>query len=170
MDDPDGKKKFEKFFDFVKKLCGDPKMKIDPDVYSSESNTGHNNRALAWTLHADGIFFVREKGEQTSEDIREREVKFIEGVLNNYFKQCSILVTCKHLARAASVLANGGIDPKSDKRLLQKKNVIGTISLMSTCGLYDGSGEFAYKIGMAGKKELCALSPELEGLVLFPLP
>ena len=141
-----------RFFKFVKLLCSDNNMKVDEAIYQSEKATGHNNRALAWKMNADGIFLSPEKiGHEIDSEARVQDVDFIEGVLDNYFRQCSILVTCDHLAHAACVLAMGGVDPASGDRVAKKRNVETVISLMSTCGLYDGSGEFAYDIGIPAK-------------------
>ena len=149
----DGKDdRFNRFFEFLRRLCGDAEMLVEEAIYCSEKRTGHNNRSLAWQMNADGIFLdpTRSRGE-VNEEAPPHDVEFIEGVLDNYFRQCSILVTCDHLARAACVLAMGGLDPDTGERLVDGKNVRTVVSLMSTCGLYDGSGEFAYDIGIPGK-------------------
>jgi glutaminase len=168
-DNPD--EKFDGFFEFVKKICGDDNMIIDESVYKSEKKTGHNNRALAWKMMADRIFIAPGKGKVDPNSEHELEVRFIEDILDNYFRQCSILVHCDHLARAASILAFGGKDPSTGIQIVSKENTTSVISLMSTCGLYDGSGEFAYNIGIPGKSGvgggIMCVVPGLMGIGTF---
>lgn len=148
----DVKEQFQGFFTFMKKLCGDSKMLIDEAVYESENKTGHNNRSLAWRMDAEGIF-RHSDFESLDPNLKDRlrEVERVEQYLSNYFRQCSVLVNTNHLARFASVLANGGMSFDGKTRHAKKENVHTVISLMSSCGMYDGSGEFAQEIGIPSK-------------------
>lgn len=183
-----GEERFNHFLEFVKKLCGAENMIVDEAIYQSERSTGHNNRALAWQMGADGVFqkrkwedVLKKKVNELSEEAltqieRERveDVRFVEDVLNNYFRQCSILVTCDHLTRAACILANRGIDPDTGKRIVEEENVVTVLSLMSTCGMYDGSAEFAQNIGIpaisgVGGGIMCVVT-EVLGIATFAPP
>ena len=164
--------KFKMFMDFVRDLCKDQTMIVDQAVWESESATGHNNRALAWRMHADKIFFT-ERGKRRDS---YEEVNYIEDVLSTYFRQCSILVNSDHLAHAAAVMAGGGKFPGSEISPFKSENIgdrllSSVISIMSNCGLYDGSGEFAYRIGLPGKSGvgggiMCVI-PGIAGLAVF---
>ncbi len=160
--------RFYPFFDFVRHLCGDHTMVVDADVFGSEKKTGHNNRSLAWKMNADGIFI---RSPAPDAEAAAQDVEFIETVLDNYFRQCSILVHAGHLARVACILAKGGIDPESEKRVVRAENVTSVVSLMSSCGLYDGSGEFSYDIGVAAKSGvgggIMACVPGRAGIAVF---
>ncbi|MEM0896445.1 MAG: glutaminase A [Verrucomicrobiota bacterium] len=109
-------------------------LPVDEDVYHSESATGFRNRAIAYLLRNFGIL----------DDPVEESVEV-------YFKQCSILVTCRDLALMAASLANGGINPVTQERVIQPQNVERVLSVMSTCGMYDYSGEWIFKVGLPAK-------------------
>ena len=63
----------------------------------------------------------------------------------------SLSVTARSLAGLGLILANGGVDPRSGIRLLSAQTVRAVKTLMLTCGMYDGSGEFAVRVGMPAK-------------------
>jgi glutaminase len=73
------------------------------------------------------------------------------GCLENYFRQCSLLVDCRDLALMAATLANGGIHPVSGRRALAGEHVERVLSVMATCGMYDFAGSWLYEIGMPAK-------------------
>ena len=68
-----------------------------------------------------------------------------------YTKMCSLNVTAESLANFALLLANGGICPGSGERLLKEETVRIVLSIMLTCGMYDGSGRFAVEVGVPTK-------------------
>jgi len=139
-DTPD--ERFECFLNFVRKVCSNPNLEVDESVYLSEKNTGHNNRSLAWIMNDRRVFSYDRK-------IAARE--FIGGVLDVYYRQCSIGVTTIDLARFAALLANLGVDPETEERIASEENATMVLALMASCGLYDGSGTFAAKIGIPAK-------------------
>ena len=139
-DNPD--ERFEGFLNFVRKVCSNPNLEVDESVYLSEKNTGHNNRSLAWIMNDRRVFSYDRK-------IAARE--FIGGVLDVYYRQCSIGVTTIDLARFAALLANLGVDPETEERIASEENATMVLALMASCGLYDGSGTFAAKIGIPAK-------------------
>lgn len=108
--------------------------RIDQDVFLSEKKTAHRNRSIAHLLKHFAI---------VSDDI--------EGSLDLYFQQCSILANTEDLSMMAATLANGGIQPISKKVALQNEYVPDVLSLMFTCGMYDTSGEWAYTVGLPAK-------------------
>ena len=109
-------------------------LRIDPDVYESERRTGHRNRAIAHLLLNFGLVH----------DAAER-------ALDVYFKQCSILVTCRDLAMMGATLANMGRNPLTGETAYDLKSVKDMLSIMFTCGMYDYSGEWAYRVGVPAK-------------------
>ena len=109
-------------------------LQVDDDVYQSESQTGFRNRAIANLL----------RNFEMLDDPVEEAVEV-------YFKQCSILVNCKNLALMAASLANGGVNPVTGERVLKPENVEKVLSVMSTCGMYDYSGEWIFTVGLPAK-------------------
>ena len=125
---------FEELLERMKILSLDDSLTLNQAVYESENATGFRNRSIAYLLKSKGVI----TGD-------------VEEILDLYFKLCSVQVTVKSLAGFGLLLANNGIQPFTGERLIEK-DVAKTIkTLMLTCGLYDGSGEFAVKIGMPAK-------------------
>ena len=118
--------------DLLEKILGRP-VQIDESVYRSEKETGHRNRALAHFL----------------KDIHALEGD-VEEVLDLYFRQCSILVNCADLARIGMFLAAKGIN-EAGKPIVSANAVRLVSTFMVTCGMYNGSGEFAIKVGIPAK-------------------
>lgn len=131
-DHPD-KNRLERVLELFSGYTGHP-VKIDEDVFLSEKKTAHRNRSIAHLLrHFDII----------GDDIEES--------LDLYFKQCSILVNTIDLATMAATLANGGVQPCTKKKILNKEYIHDILSLMFTCGMYDSAGEWAYTVGLPAK-------------------
>jgi glutaminase len=109
-------------------------LTIDDAVYESERRTGHRNRAIAHLLLNFGV--VHEQAE---------------AALDVYFRQCAILVTCRDLAMMAATLSNMGMHPVTNRRAFAVHCVKDVLSIMFTCGMYDYSGQWAYRVGMPAK-------------------
>jgi len=124
----------DKLREFVRICSGNPLLDFDEEVALSEKATGHRNAALTNFLK--------------SYDNIHNEV---DDVLNVYFHQCSLTMSCTDLARAFLFLANGGLDPISRKTICGPRQAKRINALMQTCGLYDECGEFAYRVGLPGK-------------------
>ncbi len=110
------------------------RLSIDEGVYRSEARTGHRNRAIAHLL----LNFGMVPGE-------------VEAALDLYFKQCAVMVTCRDLAKMAATLANMGRNPVDDREVFALRCVKDMLSIMFTCGMYDYSGEWAYRVGVPAK-------------------
>ena len=80
--------------EFSRKICNDPDITLNEEIYQSELRTGDMNRSLAYYLKA--------------KEVLTNDVTLS---LGTYFKQCSIMVTCQSLANLGAVLANDGIAP-----------------------------------------------------------
>lgn len=109
-------------------------LSVDEAVYASESRTGHRNRAIAHLLLNFGMVYEK-----------------VEPALDLYFKQCSILVNCHDLAVMGATLANLGKNPITGEEAYDIDCVKDMLSIMFTCGMYDYSGQWAYKVGVPAK-------------------
>ncbi len=109
-------------------------LDYDESVYRSESRTGHRNRAIGHLLLNFGM--VPEK---------------IDAALELYFKQCAILVNCRDLAIMGATLSNLGNNPVTGQEVYDIDRVKDMLSIMFTCGMYDYSGQWAYKVGVPAK-------------------
>lgn len=107
---------------------------IDEAVFASERDTGHRNRAIGHLLRNYGIL----DGDP-------------EPALDLYFRQCSVLLDCRDLALAAATLANGGVNPVTGQRAVAAEHLRAILSVMTTCGVYDFTGEWVYRVGMPAK-------------------
>ena len=130
----DKEEKFSRLLDLTKKLSSNPTLTVNESVYLSERATGNKNRALAYMLKAYGIIDGN-----------------IEDILEIYFKACSIQVTCKDLASIAFVLANHGRSAIDSETIISERYARYVNAVMTICGMYDGAGEFAIKVGIPAK-------------------
>ncbi len=119
---------------FMRFLADDPSISIDKAVADSEKRTGHRNFALGHYMKSFGVL--------------ENPVDFTLGV---YFHHCALAMTCRQLALAGRFLAYGGRNPATGHRVVQAERARRINAIMLTCGHYDGSGEFAYRVGLPGK-------------------
>lgn len=125
--------KFERILEMFELYVG-RKLTVDESVYQSESLTGHRNRAIGFMLR--------------NFDILESDPT---PVLENYFRQCSISVSCRDLAIMGATLANAGCNPVTGNRAVRGEYVESILSVMGSCGMYDYAGEWIYTVGMPAK-------------------
>lgn len=126
--------RFDRLLELVRTLADNPKLEVDQAVFRSEQLTGNKNRALAYLLTAYGMI---------SDPVNE--------ILDCYFRACSITVTCRDLAKIAHIFALRGIHPVTGERLFPAHYAKYVTATMATCGMYDGSGEFALEVGFPAK-------------------
>jgi glutaminase len=119
---------------FVRFLAADDTIAIDHKVARSETDTGFRNFALAQ--------FMRSFGKL------EHPAELVLGV---YFHHCALAMSCLQLANAGLFLAAGGRNPATGNAVVSRERARRINSLMLTCGHYDGSGDFAYRVGLPGK-------------------
>jgi glutaminase len=117
----------------VRRESGNPDIDGDPHVARSEGQQGHRNAALAHLLASYGNLECP-----------------VEAVLEQYFWQCSLSMSCRELALAASFLSRNGIRADGT-RLLSGSHAKRINAVMLTCGTYDAAGEFAYRVGLPAK-------------------
>ena len=120
--------------DLVRDLADDPTISIDETVAASEKRTGFRNAALANFMKSFGVL--------------QHPVDHVLGV---YFHHCAIAMSCRQLALAGRYLAHGGINPSTGLAVVSPGRARRINAVMLTCGHYDGSGEFAYRVGLPGK-------------------
>jgi glutaminase len=148
--------RLKRILDMFKRYTG-CEPDIDVPVFLSEKSTGNRNRAIAYLMLNFGM--VSDKIEET---------------LDLYFQQCSILVNAKDLGMMAATLANGGVNPVTGERAIDERYVQDVISVMLTCGMYDSSGEWAYRVGMPAKSGvgggITAVAPGKLGIGTFSPP
>ena len=126
--------RFAKLLDLARHLTDNPLIGVDEAVYQSEKKTGNKNRALAYMLTAYGMISDP-----------------VEDILDCYFRACSISVNCADLARIAHVFANHGMHPVTKEQLFPAEYAKYVNATLATCGMYDGSGEFALTVGFPAK-------------------
>ena len=126
--------KFRRLLELTRLLTEDPRLGVDEAVYQSEKLTGNKNRALAYMLKAYGMISDP-----------------VEDILDFYFRACSISVNCRDLAKIAHVFANHGVHPETMEPLFPQEFAKYVNATLATCGMYDGSGEFALTVGFPAK-------------------
>ena len=119
---------------FMQFLSSDPSIAIDEAVAASELRTGFRNTALANYMKSFGVLDNP-----------------IDCTLGVYFHQCAIAMSCRQLAMAGRFLAQLGSNPAAGLAVVPPERIRRINALMLTCGHYDGSGEFAYRVGLPGK-------------------
>ncbi|TEW45104.1 glutaminase [Psychromonas algicola] len=119
---------------FVRYIANDNSISIDEKVAQSELATGHRNSSLAHFMASFGNI--------------EHDV---DCVLGAYYHQCSIAMSCEQLAQAGLFLVSEGTNKSTGSRVVSSARARRINSLMLMCGHYDGSGEFAYRVGLPGK-------------------
>lgn len=146
--------KFDRLLDLARKLTDNPMLGMDLAVYRSEKLTGNKNRALAYMLTAYGMI-----------------ADPVEEVLDCYFRACSISVNCRDLAKIAHIFATHGIHPVTGERVFPAEYAKYINATLATCGMYDGSGEFALKVGVPAKSGvgggIMAVIPRRMGIGVF---
>jgi glutaminase len=110
------------------------RLEVDESVCTSEIEHAHRNLAIAHMLRSHDLL---------DEDPTD--------VVAGYTRQCSLLVTARDLALMAATLANRGINPRSGERVVPERVVRQVLSVMATCGMYDGAGDWATQVGIPAK-------------------
>jgi glutaminase len=109
-------------------------MCFDEEVFKSELATGHRNHAIAYLM-------LNARMLDLSPD----------DALDIYYKQCSVLVTCRDLAVMGATLANDGVNPLTSECVLPSDCVQDVLSVMYGCGMYDYAGQWSFDVGLPAK-------------------
>lgn len=150
-------------YDYVEdawsRLCGGRPVTFDNAVYLSERETADRNFALAYFMRENNAFPAGTNLQET---------------LDLYFQCCSISSCTDDLSVAAATLANAGINPLTGEQIFQSRTIQHLLSLMLTCGMYDFSGEFAFKIGLPAKSgvsgAMMVVVPNVMGISIWAPP
>src|SRR5277367_5286631 len=148
--------KWNKILDFYSKAAGEKLVLID-EVYKSEAATNTGNKALSYLLSKyDRIY---------SDPFESVDV---------YTKQCSVGVNATQLARMGATLANNGVNPATGERVIKAEDVPHILSTMMEAGLYDGSGKWAWDVGLPAKSGvgggIVAVVPGKGAIAVFAPP
>lgn len=147
-----------RLLEFVRKNSDNPQVNYDSLIANSERETGYRNAAL--------VNFMKSFGNIEND---------VDAVLNIYFHQCALMMSCIDLAQAFLYFANGGRHPITQEQVISLSQCKRVNAVMQTCGFYDESGEFAFSVGLPGKSgvgggivavipkmlSICVWSPEL---------
>ncbi|XP_016836811.1 glutaminase liver isoform, mitochondrial isoform X5 [Nasonia vitripennis] len=151
--------KFDFTMNYFKRLAGGENLGFNNAVFLSEREAADRNYALG--------FYMREHGcypEKTN--LRE--------CMDFYFQCCAMEANCESMAVMAATLANGGICPITEEKVLKPDSVRDVLSLMHSCGMYDYSGQFAFKVGIPAKSgvsgSLLVVIPNVMGICTWSPP
>ncbi|XP_047360396.1 glutaminase liver isoform, mitochondrial isoform X5 [Vespa velutina] len=151
--------KFDFTMNYFKRLAGDENFSFNNAVFLSEREAADRNYALG--------FYMREhKCYPDKTNLRE--------IMDFYFQCCSMEANCETMAVMAATLANGGICPITEEKVLKPDSVRDVLSLMHSCGMYDYSGQFAFKVGIPAKSgvsgSLLVVIPNVMGICTWSPP
>ncbi len=124
----------EELLAFIRSLSANKDINYSAKIAASEKSIGYRNIALC--------NFIKSFGNIENEP---------DKVLDFYFDICSLESTCAQLSEQFSFLANHGKTIHDNSQILTMSQSKRVNALMQTCGFYDESGEFAFKVGLAGK-------------------
>lgn len=124
----------EDFLSYCRDITGLPALNFSQEIANSEKSVGYRNIAMC--------NFIKSFGNIENEP---------QKVLDFYFNLCSLEMSCLELSSTFLYLANGGLIYKTNQRVLNTNKTKRINALMQTCGFYDESGEFAFKVGLPGK-------------------
>jgi len=148
--------KWNKILAFYGKVAGDKLVLID-EVYKSEAATNAGNKALAMLLA---------KYDRIYADPFES--------VDIYTKQCSVGMNALELARMGATLANNGVNPATGEQVIKREDVPYILSTMAMAGLYDGSGGWAWHVGLPAKSGvgggIVAIAPGKGAIAVFAPP
>lgn len=151
------KKLFEKkIIDNMSKFAG-RKLNINNKIYLSEISNADHNLSIAYLLHSFGRFY----GD-------------VQDTVDVYTRQCSTMVTTQDLAIMAATLANKGINPKTNKQVIQSKYTSYVLKHMENHGLYEESSDMIKSIGFPAKSgvsgALLVVIPGVMGIGIYSPP
>jgi glutaminase len=152
----DAEDKWNKILNFYSKAAGEKLVLID-EVYKSEAATNTGNKALSMLLA---------KYDRIYADPFES--------VDIYTKQCSVGVNAAQLARMGATLANNGVNPATGEQVIKREDIPRILSTMTMAGLYDGSGGWAWHVGLPAKSGvgggIVAIVPGKGAIAVFAPP
>jgi len=124
----------KKLLEFLEKLCPETAFSFNEKIANSEKKTSFKNAAL--------INLMKSYNNIHND---------IDLVLDFYFYLCSIELNCQELSKVFMYLANNGVNPHTNKTIINESKTKRINAIMQLCGFYDEAGEFAFKVGLPGK-------------------
>ncbi|XP_045102329.1 glutaminase liver isoform, mitochondrial-like isoform X3 [Portunus trituberculatus] len=146
--DMSSSEKFDFVQNYMKRLAGGENVSFSNGTFLSERENADRNYSLGYYMRENKCF--PDKCDLMSS-------------LDLYFQSCSMEVTAETMSVMAATLANGGICPTTGEQVLKPDAVRDVLSLMHSCGMYDYSGQFAFKVGLPAKSGVC-------GAVMLVIP
>ncbi|WDF34117.1 glutaminase A [Arthrobacter agilis] len=151
-----GNRRFKRIVNSYSQFAG-RQLGVNEEVFRSELEHGHRNRALAYLLRSFDII----EDDPTP-------------VVEDYFRQCSVMVNCMDLSVMAATLANSGRNPLTGVEAMDLLAVERVLSVMTTCGMYDDAGSWISTVGMPAKSGVgggtIAVLPGQVGLAVYSPP
>jgi glutaminase len=149
--------KWNKILAFYSKAAAGEKLSLIDEVYKSEAATNTGNKALSYLLA---------KYDRIYADPFES--------VDIYTKQCSVGVNASQLARMGATLANNGVNPATGEQVIKPEDIPHILSTMMMAGLYDGSGGWAWHVGLPAKSGvgggIVAIAPGKGAIAVFAPP
>lgn len=136
-------KNIDDVMEFYRRASDQVVVEVDEELYHDEKLTGYTNHALTNLMLANNVFPKKANAHETK--------VFADESLDLYFKNCSVLVNTQSLAKFGAMLANNGINPSTGDRILRPATVKAVVTLMTSCGMYDGAGSFIKDLGVPSK-------------------
>ena len=130
----DSTERLEAVLDTMRRMSGNEGLRVNEAVAASEKDTSDRNRSLG--------YFLRSVEAMDGD---------VENILDSYFRQCAIECSVEDLAAMGATLACGGVNPLTGEQVFPERTALILRALMMTCGLYDGSGDFAVRVGFPAK-------------------
>ncbi|HPA58357.1 MAG TPA: glutaminase A [Synergistales bacterium] len=130
----DSTERLEAVLDTMRRMSGNEGLRVNEAVAASEKDTSDRNRSLG--------YFLRSVEAMDGD---------VENILDSYFRQCAIECSVEDLAAMGATLACGGVNPLTGEQVFPERTAMILRALMMTCGLYDGSGDFAVRVGFPAK-------------------
>jgi glutaminase len=156
VDGRSAEERIERIMSGLSKIAGRD-LVVDENVAKSEHLLGDRNRALGYLMRSAGTLHVD-----------------VDDAIHVYARACSVLVDTELLAMMGATLAFGGRNPVTGVQALSHEVVTETLSVMATCGMYDGSGRWLRRVGLPAKSGvsggLVAVAPGRVGIGVYSPP
>ncbi|KAK0097356.1 hypothetical protein PV326_002345 [Microctonus aethiopoides] len=151
--------KFDFTMNCFKRLAGGENLGFNNAIFLSEREAADRNYALG--------FYMREHNcYPDKSNLRD--------IMDFYFQCCAMESNCDAMSVMSATLANGGICPITEEKVLKPESVRDVLSLMHSCGMYDYSGQFAFRVGIPAKSgvsgSLLVVIPNVMGICTWSPP
>jgi glutaminase len=142
----DREEKVGRILERLRIYAANPGLHVDADILATELVSNDRNRGLSYLMRSQGML---------DGDLEENVAL--------YLSICSVTVTARDLAVMGATLANGGVNPLTGQRALRRTYVRDIVTVMTTCGMYDAAGQWAYDVGLPAKSSV-------SGAILVVIP